>query len=102
MIPFACLLACCIPAGDIGWQINQSSILTNVQVLYDFRLIRGQNGKVCGRTVNELLDRVLDPIGGYWEWVNCRTVLVLPEQPWCAPERGVDAPTPPCRKRVSI
>ncbi len=98
MIPFACLLACCIPAGDIPWQLNMVSVLTDVQILYDFHSFNGAGPKVCGRTTNELLAGILEPRGGYWDWVTSEAIAVLPENPWCEPELGANAPSPPCRK----
>ncbi len=76
-------------------------MLTDVDILYDFQSIRGWGPKVCGRSANELLGAILIPKGGYWDWVNSKAIAVLPEIPWCDPELGVNAPSPPCRKRVS-
>lgn len=98
----ACVVACCIPAGPLNWQLIQIGAVTGINIFYDFDDIRGEGLLICGHTVNDLLNKALAASEGYWQWVDEQTVDVRPGIPWCAPERGHDAPSPPCRKRISI
>jgi len=100
----AALFAVCILQGPISWQLNQLSAATDVDLLYDWQLIRGVGPKVCPRqrvSANTAL-RLLLGDGPYtYDWVNSTSVAVTPV-PWCQPERGADAPVPPCRPRIEL
>jgi hypothetical protein len=95
-----CVIACCIPAGPLGWQINQISAATGVQILFEYHL-SGEGPRICGHSANQLLAELSASRGLYWDWVNERTIAVLAEIPWCDPEAGSDAVSPPCRPRIS-
>ena len=101
----AALFAICIPPGPLDWQLEQWSLSTQVQVMFDYRDIRGESPRVCPQrpvSANTALRLLLGDQGAYtYDWVNEETVAVF-VVPWCAPELGAEAPTPPCRPVIKL
>lgn len=97
------LILACVPAEDLRSQLDDISVLTGAQILYDWNLpaLAAWSPRRCwtaGAPLAVVMNLVLTGQPGLtWDVVNLRpTVAVTPIQP-CDPDAGGElAPLPPC------
>jgi len=97
----ATLVAVCIPAGDLRWQLNQAAAATGSQLLFDYGALPFARAGLCPHQriqINQVYAALLAGLPYTWdpiEGARLVTVAIVPI-PTCAPELGAAAPLPPC------
>jgi len=92
----------CIPAGDLRHQLIDVSVLTDVQVLYDWNepALAVYRGRICWQASAPIAGVMAAVLAGLtaltWDPINGRTIAVTPLAE-CAPSLPpLEAPLPPC------
>lgn len=92
----ALVLSICISRGELRWQLIHWSAAAGLQVLYDYNEVGPlQTHGGCWFQADAALRGLLAGTPLTWEWINDRTIGVVPVGA-CRPELGAAAPLPPC------
>lgn len=104
IVGLGCAHPVCISPGALSSQLIELSAQTSTQILFGYREVQGLTAGVCPGpqvTTNTALRELLAGTPYTWDWVNANTVAVVPLGVPCDPDRGANAPVPPCRNEVA-